>query len=79
MVERLGLELHSYTLVTVADERGLALPRYEAEIEDGQPIIVLGAEGAPLLGTAVLADHALRVDFTSGGRVRVSALPARSN
>jgi len=57
VISRLGLTLHSYGLATLADEYEVALPRYEAELDDGRPIMVLGAEGAPLLGTALLADR----------------------
>jgi clan AA aspartic protease len=77
VIESLDLPVHSYTEGRLADGRVVTLARYRMRINWGgelRDVIALAVEGAALLGTALLADHTLRVDFVPGGQVTVRPL-----
>ena len=77
-VAALGLALKAQQQVLLADGSIQAIDFYEATvIWDGQPVTVDVDEidAPPLIGTALLRAHELRVSFVSGGLVRIEALP----
>lgn len=64
--------------VTLADGTQAQIPVYQATVDwDGQQrnILVFEAEGVPLLGTSLLANHDLFVRFVVGGEVSIQHYP----
>jgi predicted aspartyl protease len=62
----------------LGDGTRVALNKYEAAVLwDGRErdILVLEAEGGPLVGMSLLAGHCLVVDVVDGGLVNIEALP----
>lgn len=77
-VAALGLVLKAQQQVLLADGSIQAIDFYEATvIWDGQPVTVDVDEidAPPLIGTALLRGHELRVAFVVGGSVSIEALP----
>ena len=64
--------------VTLADGTKAQIPVYQATVDwDSQQrnILVFEAEGVPLLGTSLLANHNLFVRFVVGGEVSIQHFP----
>ena len=77
-VTALGLPLKTQQQVRLADGSIQVINLYEASIIwDGQPrtVDVDEIDAPPLVGTALLQGHELRVKFVVGGSVSVEALP----
>ena len=76
LVAALGLPYHSRSIVTLGDGSKLVLRQYEATvIWDGRErdVLVLAAEGGPLIGMAMLYGHDVFLNVVDGGRVTVQA------
>ena len=77
-IAALGLALKAQQQVLLADGSIQAIDFYEATvIWDGQPstVDVDEIDAPPLIGTALLQGHELRVAFVVGGFVSIEALP----
>lgn len=76
LVSTLGLPYHSQIVVTLGDGSDGTLREYEATvIWDGRErdVLVLAAEGGPLVGVAMLYGHEVFLDVVDGGRVTIRA------
>lgn len=77
VINDLELSYHSATLATLADGRQVAMSRYEASIQwDGRrlDVMVLEADGGPLVGMSLLDGHRLTIEVVAGGSVTIEAL-----
>ena len=77
-VTALGLARKAQQQVLLADGSIQAIDFYEATvIWDGRPgtVDVDEIDAPPLVGTALLRGHELRVEFVVGGSVTIEALP----
>jgi clan AA aspartic protease len=77
LISKLQLEYHSTTWFTLADGNSVPLKAFEAAaLWDGaeRDVVILEAEGTPLIGMALLHGHRLTVEVVDGGRVRIEAL-----
>ena len=78
-IERLGLTPAGTSLMTTASGQTLEFPAYEATIiwhDRPKQVRVLQSEVDPLIGTALLWDSRLSIDFALGGDVVISELLA---
>jgi clan AA aspartic protease len=78
VVAALRLAYHSPVLGTLADGTVVALRQYEAVVSwDGQnrDILVLEADGGPLIGMSLLYGSRVILDVVDGGLVTIQALP----
>ena len=77
LVDNLGLLYHSRTMVVLGDGSNRALRQYEAVvIWHGQQrdVLVLAAEGGPLIGMAMLYGHDVFLNVVEGGRVTIQEM-----
>jgi clan AA aspartic protease len=76
-ISELGLAYHSMTLAALADGTRIALRRFEGSVswdEADREIVILEAEGLPLVGMAMLRNHRLMLDVVPDGQVTAEAL-----
>jgi clan AA aspartic protease len=76
-VALLGLPFKYAIPVNLADNSEVTLPVHEAIIlwnEEEQEVRVLATGRRPLIGTALLEEHELVVQFTEGGLVTIEKL-----
>lgn len=76
LVSALGLSYHSRIVVTLGDGSDRVLRQYEATVVwDGREreVLVLAAEGVPLVGMATLYGHDVFLNIVDGGRITVQA------
>lgn len=76
-IERLGLISAGTSLMTTASGQTLEFPAYRATIiwHDRPKLVrVLQSEVDPLIGTALLWDSRLSIDFAVGGEVVISEI-----
>lgn len=79
LVETLRLRFHSHTIVTLGDGSNRALRQYEAVVGWGQQerdVLVLAAEGGPLVGMALLYGHKVFLHVVDGGMVTIETTSA---
>ena len=77
-IASLGLSFYSQTLVTLGDGSNANLREFEAVVNwDGQErdILILEAEGGPLIGMALLYGYDVWLRVLDGGQVKVEAVP----
>ena len=77
LVARLGLPYHSRTTAILGDGSSRVLGQYEAVVVwSGQErdVLVLAAEGGPLVGMAMLYGHDVFLNVIEGGRVTIQAV-----
>lgn len=77
MITALALPPAAVSTITLGDATQRICTFYRAEILwDGAPrrVRVLGVEGDPLLGTALLRDYTFHADFIEGGQVMIGPL-----
>ena len=77
LVVRLGLPCHSSTTAMLGDGSTRALFQYEAAVVWGgqeRDVLVLAAEGGPLVGMAMLYGHDVFLNIVKGGRVTIQAV-----
>jgi clan AA aspartic protease len=77
-IAALGLSYRTSTQVILADGTIVALKVYSANVVwDGKPrqVSVHEADGAPLIGMAMLYGYRLTIDAVDGGAVIITALP----
>jgi clan AA aspartic protease len=78
LISSFGLPTRGSRQATLADGQTVRLDVYRATIIwDGQPrdVLVLAAEGGPLVGMSLLQGFRLTVDVADGGSVTIEALP----
>lgn len=78
MVHSLGLPYAGTAQGTLADASIVSLDVFEAVVwwdDRERDILVLAAEGATLVGMALLSGYRVTLDVKSGGSVRIEALP----
>jgi clan AA aspartic protease len=78
LVVALGLAYHSEAIATLADGSRVRLRKYTGTvIWDGQErdVIVLEAEGGPLVGMSLLYGSRVTLDVVDGGPVIIEPLP----
>jgi clan AA aspartic protease len=76
-IDRLGLTLFGETEATLADGTSLVTYVYEAKIQWGQNILrvaTLAMGDMPLIGTSLLENCNVNLDFVEGGKVEITAL-----
>lgn len=76
LVSTLGLSYHSQIIVKLGDGSDRTLREYVATIVwDGQErdVLVLAAEGEPLVGMAMLYGHEVFLNVVDGGHVTIRA------
>ncbi len=74
LVNAPGLSYHSQIIVTLGDGSRRVLRQYEATaVWDGQErdVLVLAADGGPLVGMAMLYGHDVFLNVVDGGRVTI--------
>lgn len=77
VINHLDLSFHSATLAMLGDGRQVALSRYEASVQwDGRrlEVMVLEADGGPLIGMSLLNGHRLTIEVVTGGSVIIETL-----
>ncbi len=77
-VHSLGLPYAGAAQGTLADASIVSLDVFEAVVwwdDRERDILVLAAEGATLVGMALLSGYRVPLDVESGGAVRIEALP----
>jgi len=75
-VSALGLSFHSPIIVTLGDGSNRVLRQFEATVVwDGQErdVLVLAADGGPLVGMAMMYGYDVFLNVVDGGRVTVQA------
>lgn len=78
LIASLGLPYHSRTVVTLADASQVTLRQYEASVlwdGTGRDVLVLEADGGPLIGMALLRGSRMTMDIEVGGALRIEPLP----
>lgn len=78
-IQRLALPYLHEQVATLADGATFVTPTYEAEVvwdEQSRAVTVMAAEGAPLVGMALLHGYHLGLDVVSGGAVSITQLTA---
>ncbi|WP_395139672.1 clan AA aspartic protease [Armatimonas sp.] len=76
-LERLGLRVFGQTEATLADGSSCSTLVYEARVAWGEGVLrvaALAMGDRPLLGTALLEECHLGIDFTEGGTVQINPL-----
>lgn len=76
-LERLGLRVFGQTEATLADGSSCTTLVYEARVAWGEGVLrvaALAMGDRPLLGTALLEECHLGIDFTEGGTVQITPL-----
>jgi clan AA aspartic protease len=77
LISLLGLPFEASTQATLADGRAVPMDYYRASVLwDGQDraILVLAAEGGPLVGMSLLYGYDLRMRVVDGGLVTIEPL-----
>ncbi len=77
-IAELDLPFHSQVLVTLGDASNIILRKFQAVMDwDGQArdVLVLEAEGGPLVGMALLYGYDVWLRILDGGHVKVEAVP----
>ncbi len=77
-IAALGLSFHSQTLVMLGDGSTIELREFEAVLDwNGQTrdVLVLEAEGGPLVGMALLYGFDVWLRVVDGGHVNIEAVP----
>ncbi len=77
LASMLGLYYHSQIVVMLGDGSDRILREYEATVVwDGRErdVLVLAAEGGPLIGMAMLYGHEVFLHVVDGGRVTIRAV-----
>ncbi len=76
-IATLGLAFHSQSLVTLGDGSQIILQEFEAVIDwdgQGRDVLVLEAEGGPLVGMALLYGFDVWLRVLDGGHVKIEAV-----
>ncbi len=76
-VSLMGLTFRHDTFANLADNSEILLPIYEAMVlwgEDEREVLVIATGRRPLLGTALLHEQELVIQFTEGGIVTIDEL-----
>jgi clan AA aspartic protease len=77
VIQAMNLSYFTQLTANLADDSGVGVDVFVAMIRwDGTPkkVAVLGMGKRPLLGTALLSQHRLSVDFTESGVLSITAL-----
>ena len=77
LVNELDLVYVGHAVGTLADGTSAIMERYRAIVEwheRSKPVYVLGGDGGPLLGMALLEGNRLAGEIIAGGAVTISAL-----
>lgn len=78
LIGLLGLVYHSQAVAMLADGSTIPLRKYEARVEwEGgeRDVLVLEADGGPLLGMSLLYGSRVTLDVVDGGAVTITSLP----
>jgi clan AA aspartic protease len=79
IITELSLPARGALKAELADGSEVEMDTYAADVEwNGTPrrIIVLAAEGSPLIGMSLLYGHELTIQVVDGGPVTITPLPA---
>jgi clan AA aspartic protease len=77
-VATLGLPYHSQTVATLGDGSHVLLRLYEASVDwegRARDVLVLEADGGPLVGMDLLYGSRMTLDIVDGGLVTIEPLP----
>lgn len=78
LISPLGLAYHSQIIVILGDGSASALRQFEGTVDwDGQmrDVLVLEADGDPLIGMALLYGSRMTLDIVDGGDVTIETRP----
>ena len=79
VIRRLSIPLLGRVRASLGDGSEVGMPAYEASVlwdRRERSILVLEAEGVPLVGMAMLLGYRLTIDVEEDGLVRVESLPS---
>jgi len=74
-IAELNLPFHSQVIVTLGDASNVILRRFQATVnwdEQEREILVLEAEGGPLLGIAMLYGYDVHLRVVDGGQITIT-------
>jgi clan AA aspartic protease len=81
-ISELGLAYHSMALAALADGTRATMRRFEGSVtwdHANREIVVLEAEGQPLLGMAMLRNYRLMLEVVPDGRLTAEALHRKAS